>query len=81
MATDLTELERLHRWVGEQLENGGREMCLDESLAGFRAYQDEAERFNKMLQQSIEEAKRGEAKPLDVGALKARVRERLAESF
>lgn len=72
------ELERFHRFVTKRLHNGVASMSLEESLAEFRAYEQEAARFRAELQASIDEAQRGETGPLDVERLKAEVREELA---
>jgi Arc/MetJ-type ribon-helix-helix transcriptional regulator len=47
--------------------------------ARSKAYQDEVTRFRAELQESIEQADRGESRPLDPEALKREIRKELAE--
>lgn len=75
----MTEIESFHRFLGEAIRNGGRDLTIDESVAEFRAYQEELRRFNQQLEASLEEARRGEAEPLDVDALKAEIQRDLAD--
>jgi hypothetical protein len=75
----LTEIESFHRFLGEAIQNGARHLTIDESVAEFRAYQEELRRFNKPLQESVEQARRGEARPLDVDTLKDEIRRELAD--
>ena len=80
MATSvLTEVEAFHQFLGKAIRNGGREMTIEESVAEFRAYQDELARFNAGLQKSLQQAQDGDAEPLDAEALKDEVRRELAD--
>jgi|GEM_PF-3060559 len=72
------ELDRFHRFVSKRLENGYANLSLEESLREFRAYQEEVASFRAVLQESIDEARRGEYGPLDPEQLKAEIREKLA---
>lgn len=47
--------------------------------ARSKAYEDERIRFQRELQESIEQAERGESKPMDPAALKREIRQELAE--
>ena len=80
MSTDtpLTEAELFHEFIGNKLVNGGKQLSADDLLAEFRANQELLRRFIRETQISVEQADRGEARPLDAEALKRRVRERLA---
>ncbi|REJ87498.1 MAG: hypothetical protein DWQ34_24805 [Planctomycetota bacterium] len=80
MATSLpTEVEVFHRFLGEAIRDGGREMTVEESVAEFRAYQKELARFHEGLETSLDQARRGEAKPLDAEALKNEIRRELRD--
>lgn len=79
MPATKAELDKFHRFVSKRLHNGVAAMSLEESLAEFRAYQQEAASFRAELQASIEEGERGEAQPLDVDQFVAEMRERLAQ--
>lgn len=79
---EMTELELLHRFVGEQLANGGRKKTVDQCLAEFREYREKLEWMREAIRPSYERSLRGETKPFDraaLEALKARVRRELAE--
>lgn len=81
MATDvqeITELELLHRFIGEELVAGRRRRTVDECLAEFRQYQRELERLREEIRPALERSLRGESPPFDVEEIKRRVRERLA---
>ena len=75
MTIDQSELEVFHKFIGEQLENGGAAMTAEEALESFRAYQRDVARLRDHLNQSSQDS----GKPLDEEALKTRVRKRLAE--
>ena len=79
MSVTQRELDRFHQFVSQHLQNGATNLSLEEILGQFRAYQDDVARLHRELQQSIEEGRRGEARPLDVDELMAEVREELAE--
>ncbi|MCG8653181.1 MAG: hypothetical protein MI861_25295 [Pirellulales bacterium] len=74
MATDNTEMESFHRFIGQQLENGGSGMTADEATKAFHAYQRDVERLRSHLQESEDD----EGRELDSDALKQRVRSRLS---
>lgn len=79
MATDSTDLVRFRRFVDEQLAGEAHEVSLAEAIARFEAYEAEKARFGETLQESIEQARRGEAAPLDCDALKNEIRAELAD--
>ena len=80
MSTQENDLQAFHAFVGRQLQNGGKNLTPQQSVEEFRAYQAEAERFIKETQESVDQADRGEAKPIDSDALMKRVMKRLAEN-
>ena len=61
-----TEVDKFHRFVTERLDNGVASMTLEESLAEFRAYQEEVASLHAVLRESAAEARRGECGPLDI---------------
>jgi hypothetical protein len=65
--------------VSKHLENGFAELSLEETVREFRAYQDEVVRFRAVLQESIEEVRRGEIGPLDPERMMAEIRAELAK--
>lgn len=74
----VTDLELLHQFIGENLQNGGRSQTVDQVLSEFREYLAEVERLRKEIRPALEQSLRGECKPIDWEALKRRGRERLA---
>ena len=78
VATDANELQDFQSFLAGELENGSCE-SLDQVVVRFRAYQDESTKFRKHLQKSIDQAERGEAEELDYEAVKAKIRDELAE--
>ena len=80
MATELSELELFHRWVGEQLEEGGTSASIEDALLEFRVSQTPLPpNVQNKLQQSLKEVARGEARELDIEAVIARAMERVGE--
>jgi hypothetical protein len=79
MALTQQEVDQFHRYVSKRLGNGFAGHSLEESLAEFRAYQEELASFRAVLQESIEEARRGEYGPLDVEQMMAEIRAELAK--
>jgi len=67
------EVLAFYRFLGEQIDRGANEMTVEQSVEAFRAYQRDAARLRRHLAPSIEQAKRGELKPLDAEALIERV--------
>jgi hypothetical protein len=78
MSTTLTELELFHRFLGERIGNGGRDLDLDGAVKAFRAYQDQLARLRQEIQPALEGSLRGECQPFDADALKQRLAEQLA---
>lgn len=67
MPTDTRQdLREFHAWLGGQLSNGGGRMTLEESIAEFRAYQQELERCRAEIRLSLDELERGEVERFDV---------------
>ena len=80
MPTTLAEeLSAFSRFVTDRLSDDESDLSLEESVHAYREYQEELARFNEGLMRSVAQAERGEAGPLDVEAVKQRVRARLAQ--
>jgi len=79
MATESTDLERFRRFVDEKLGGEDHQVSLAEAVAKFEAYEAEKARLAEALQESVDQAGRGEARPLDGDALKKEIREELAD--
>ena len=73
------ELVAFYRFLGEQIDSGAKGMSLEESVEAFRARQRDAARLKEHLAPSIEQARRGESKPLDAEAVIERVADRLSK--
>ncbi len=78
MATDITELEQFRRFLDARLLGGGRDLSIAEAVTQFQEYREKAVRLNNDLQQSVDEADRGQAASLDPEALKREIRDELA---
>jgi hypothetical protein len=74
-----SELEDLHEFTTRLLLRGRTDLSAVEVLSEFQAFQNERHRFLEGLERSRAQAARGEAKPLDVEAFIARLRERRAD--
>lgn len=74
-----SEMAAFYRFLGERIDRGASEMTVEESVDAFRDYQRDVARLRQHLAPSIEQAKRGESKPLDAEALIERVARRLPE--
>ena len=79
MSVTEQELEQFRRFVVKRLQNGSSKLTLEETLKEFRSYQNEAKELHAELQESIEQANRGEAGPLDVDEIKSEIRNQLAQ--
>ncbi len=75
----VSDLELLHQFIGESLQNGGRLKTVDEVLGEFQEYRAEVERLREEIRPSLERSLRGESRPIDWEALKQRGRQRLAQ--
>lgn len=76
--TTPTDLERFHRFLGEQIARGEKSLTPQEGLDRFAAYQRDVEKLNELLRPALEQVERGEYGPLDWDRLKSRVHDRLA---
>lgn len=76
-----TEAEAFHRFPGERLQQGGRDVSVELPLLEFRAWQCDRDRLRAELQPLLERAARGEGREIDFDELKAKGRERLAGYF
>ena len=74
-----SEMIAFYRFLGEQIDGGGSQMPVEESVEAFRAYQRDVARLRQHLAPSVKQAKRGESQPLDAEALIERVTRRLSE--
>ena len=68
-----------YRFLGEQLDGGASQITVEESVEASHAHQRDVARLRQHLAPSIEQANRGESKPLDAEALVERVTRRLSE--
>jgi Arc/MetJ-type ribon-helix-helix transcriptional regulator len=73
-----TELELFHRFLGEKISNGSRDLALEEAVKAFRDYQEQLARLRREIQPALEGSLRGECQPFDAEALKQRITEQLA---
>ncbi len=73
------EVLAFYRFLGEQIHRGANEITVEESLEAFRASQCDAARLRRHLAPSMEQARRGESKPLDVEAVIERAAGRRSE--
>jgi hypothetical protein len=71
------ELAAFHEFVGAQV-NRAAQLTPEEAVEAFRVYQNDLARFHKESRAAAEEIENGLTTPLDVAALKRRVREQLA---
>lgn len=80
MATDVTpaDLQLLYEYLGRRLANGGAEITPEDSVQEFRAYQAELQQFVEQTKHAQQQSENGEATPLDLEALRERVRQRAA---
>ncbi len=78
MSTTLTELELFHRFIGEKISNGSRDLDLQEAVKAFRAYQDQLAHLRREIQPALDGSLRGECQQFDADALKKRITEQLA---
>ena len=67
------------RFIGQLLENGGVATTVEDSVAEFRAYQEELERCREAIRPALESSLRGESTPLDMEDVKRRGRERFEQ--
>jgi hypothetical protein len=68
-----------NRFVAEQLADRTVDLSLEESVAAFRAYQSELARCREQLQPAIDELDSTGGSNLDVEAIIARGKQKLAE--
>ena len=79
------DLVAFNRFVEEQLGSNdpplsnGTPLSLEEGLAVFRTYQEELARFHQEIQPAIDELNAGDGTVLDMEAIIAEGRRRLAE--
>ena len=81
MSTNLpqADLGAFRRFLDVRCDHAEDELTPEQCVSEFRAYQEEVRQFLKQTQSSVEQAERGEARPLDVEALIERVRKRWAK--
>ena len=79
MATELpNELETFRKFINQELATSSVS-SVDELWIKYQEYRSELAKFRAELDQSIAEADRGDAKPLDIDAFKAEITKKLAE--
>jgi hypothetical protein len=74
------DLEQFHQFLGEQLKSGRSSLTPEASVVAFRTYQREVDELRARIQVGIDQADRGEGRPLDADALRRRIAERIAEA-
>jgi hypothetical protein len=83
MATDMphvpTEVELLHNYLGQRLQDDGGDLSLDAALSGFQEYYRQLRDLRNKVRQADDSLARGQGRPLDVEAIIGRVRKRLAD--
>ncbi len=78
MSTDFAfERDAFNAFLDQGFVVSEGDATLEEAIAAFRAYQSDLERLKKKLEPSLEQANRGEARPLDLDAVLQRVRQRM----
>jgi len=66
-----------YRYLTDRLDNGLDNCTPEESVKEFRLYQEKLQRLIHETQQEIDNHEEGDSKPLDIEAIKERVRARL----
>ena len=83
MATDMpnvpTEVELLHSYLGQRLQDDGGNLSLDAAFSGFQDYYRQLRNLRSKVRKAEDSLARGQGRPLDVEAAIGRVRKRLAE--
>jgi len=74
-----SEIEVFHRFLTVQLTTGSCDLTPEESVAAFREYQQDRERFQRDIQPALEQLDRGEGRTIDFDRLKQEVTQRLAD--
>ena len=64
-AAAATEVERLHRFLGQQIAAGHTDLTAAQALEQFQAYQHDIERLREELRPAMESFRRGEGGPID----------------
>lgn len=72
-----TELQEFHLFIGRYLQNSANGLTVDNSVAEFRAYQEELERCREAIRPALEASLRGESEPLNMQEIIDRVTDRL----
>ncbi len=73
------EVLAFYRFLGEQIHRGANEITVEENIEAFRASQRDAARLRQRPAPSMEQARRGESKPLDAEAVIERAASRRSE--
>ena len=74
-----SDVELLHGYLGQCLARNRADLSLDAALAGFEDYYRQLHDLRGKVRQAEQSLARGEGGPLDVEAVIARIRKRLAE--
>ena len=79
MASDMAaaEIELFYNYLGRRIADDGGDITPEDSVQEFRAYQAELQRFVEETHHAEQQSNNGEAKPLDLEALKQRVDSRV----
>jgi hypothetical protein len=74
-----SDIELLHTYLGQRIQDNSGELSLDSALSGFQEYYDQLRELRGMVRQAEQSLSRGEGRALDVESVIGRVRQRLAE--
>ena len=74
-----SDVQLLHTYLGERLQNEGSQISLDSALSGFQDYYGQLRTLRSKVSEAMDSLSRNGGQTLDVDAVVQRVRERLAE--
>ncbi len=78
LASEMTEAELLHYYLGRRLSKGARQESIESLLADYALYRRELDQMRAELRAAADQLDRGEGRPLDVDDVIRRGRERMA---
>lgn len=76
-ASELTEVELLHYYLGLRIARGSKDITIEQALQDYSEYRRQLDDFRAKLREAEESSARGDSGPLDLEALMDRVRDRL----
>lgn len=74
-----SDVQLLHTYLGERLQNEGSQISLDSALSGFQEYYRQLRKLRGKVREAIDSLDRNGGQVLDVDAVVQQVRSRLAE--